>query len=232
MKNTPKSKRGFTLVELLVVIVIIASLAGLAFPSILRAKKQASKNEATSNARQIGISMIEFESEYGSFPDAATQLQVSANFPGSAIVGSAGTSNAIFRQLFEAGYTQSEDIFFAKTPTTKKPDGDITATATTLEAGECGFGYLLNGVDGYSTSGNPARFIAATPMDTAVTFNAEPFDRKAVLLRIDSSVVSANIAATAGATKGPAMLSGANVLANTNPIWTGTTPVVQLPIPK
>ena len=40
MKINTNRKRGFTLVELLVVIVIIATLGAIATPVILRAKKQ------------------------------------------------------------------------------------------------------------------------------------------------------------------------------------------------
>ena len=58
--------------ELLVVIVIIAALAGLTAPMVIRQRKKADQTEAVSNARQIGFALFEFETAYGSFPDATT----------------------------------------------------------------------------------------------------------------------------------------------------------------
>lgn len=67
MKTNVKTRRGFTLVELLVVIVIIASLAGLTAPMVIRQRKKADQTEATNNARQIGLALLEFENDYGSY---------------------------------------------------------------------------------------------------------------------------------------------------------------------
>ena len=64
MKTNHKTRRGFTLVELLVVIVIIAALAGLTAPMVIRQRKKADQTEAVSNARQIGLALFEFENEY------------------------------------------------------------------------------------------------------------------------------------------------------------------------
>jgi prepilin-type N-terminal cleavage/methylation domain-containing protein len=58
MKQKLKIGRGFTLVELLVVIVIIAALAGLTAPMVIRQRKKADQTEAVNNARQIGIALI------------------------------------------------------------------------------------------------------------------------------------------------------------------------------
>jgi prepilin-type N-terminal cleavage/methylation domain-containing protein len=193
--NVQTTRRGFTLVELLVVIVIIASLAGLTAPMVIRQRKKADQTEAISNAKQIGLAMFEFETEYGSFPDASTAATVTAN-TGTAYVMPATNSNGIFRQLFGAGYTQSEAMFYAKTQGTKKPDGNIVGEAA-LAAGEVGFAYITVGVSGLSTSGNPARPYVVTPLLGATdNFDPNPFDSKAVVLRVDNSVSSLQILPT------------------------------------
>ena len=236
MKTTVKTKRGFTLVELLVVIVIIASLAGLTAPMVIRQRKKADQTEAINNARQIGLGMLEFENDYGSYPDAATLTEITASFPTAVITGAAGAdSNGYFKQLFQAGLTQSEQMFYAKTRYTKKPDGDISSNAKALEAGEVGFGYILDGVAGLSSAGNPARAIVATPVSiTGATFDGDPFDRKVVVLRIDNSVTSINIRVPAGGTNnaGPAILGGQDLMGASNPIWGGGTPTMKKPLPK
>ena len=67
---TPKSKTSaaFTLVELLVVISIIAILAGLSFPAVNGAMDSAKKTQAKSQAVQIAAAVTAYEMEYGKLP--------------------------------------------------------------------------------------------------------------------------------------------------------------------
>jgi len=66
----PKSKKStaFTLVELLVVISIIAILAGLSFPAVNGALDSAKKTQAKSNVVQIAGAVSAYEVEYGKLP--------------------------------------------------------------------------------------------------------------------------------------------------------------------
>lgn len=216
--NIKQTKRGFTLVELLVVIAIIAALAALVSPQVLKALKRADLTTATSNARQIGLAMFNFQTEYGRFPDATTQEDVKANFPDSDITPDTTSSNGYFRQLFMGEFTDSEEIFFAKTALSKKPDGVFNGVKC-LETRENAFGYIMNGTDGLTTGGSSARTVAATPLTSTGTFDPDPFDKKAVVLRIDQSVQSLQIN-----NSNEALLGGGIKLLATgqNTIW-GTT---------
>lgn len=67
-----KPRNGFTLVELLVVIVIIAILAALLLPSLSTAKLKAQQTRCLSNVKQLADAVIIYVSDFGkTIPDVA-----------------------------------------------------------------------------------------------------------------------------------------------------------------
>jgi prepilin-type N-terminal cleavage/methylation domain-containing protein/prepilin-type processing-associated H-X9-DG protein len=65
-----ETTRGFTLVELLVVIGIIALLISILLPSLSRAREQAKRVQCASNVRQFCLTMIMYaDANKGWFPD-------------------------------------------------------------------------------------------------------------------------------------------------------------------
>jgi prepilin-type N-terminal cleavage/methylation domain-containing protein len=237
---------GFTLVELLVVIVIIAALAGLTAPMVIRQRKKADQVEALSNAKNIGLAMFEFEAEYGSYPEIGTgtittAAQITAN-TGNTCPATIATSNDAFRMLVAANFTESEQMFFCKTAySSKKPDGAIDkpglTAAKTLAKGDVGFGYLMESTTkAFTSAGNPGRVLCATPLAftggtfTADTFDFGVYDGKAVVLKMDNSAAVLNI----NATSKKAVLGGTNTLfdSGADTVWGATAPVIKNPDPK
>ena len=63
-------KNGFTLVELLVVIAVIAMLAAILFPVFAQARGKARQTVCLSNARQIGLAALQYVQDYDeTFPN-------------------------------------------------------------------------------------------------------------------------------------------------------------------
>jgi prepilin-type N-terminal cleavage/methylation domain-containing protein len=183
MKLTQSSPRGFTLVELLVVIVIIASLAGIATPMLLSRQKKGYESVAVANAKQISLALTQFEQDYNSFPDDTTAELVSKNNgDGTKITGK--SANDRLRQLFAAGIIDNEVVFYTKTSYTNQPDGIITGDKA-----------IAPGENGLTSSGSSARPILATPFSAALNgdFDIDAYGGKAVVLRFDNSATSLNI---------------------------------------
>jgi len=60
--------RGFTLVELLVVIAVIAILAALLLPALAKAKDSAKSAACKSNLRQLGLALNMYVNDYDKYP--------------------------------------------------------------------------------------------------------------------------------------------------------------------
>lgn len=206
------------------IIVMIAMLAGLTAPMVIRQRKKAEQTLADgtlaySNACQIGLALLEFQNDYGRFPDGSTAPLVANDTNTPEITGS--SSNARFRQLFHAGITQSELMFYAKAVLTHKPDGDITGDQA-LAPGECGFGYVEN----IRTDDGVPRPLAMAPfVKGSAEFDPMPFDNIAIILwsnnHVDYVIINPYTREV--------IHDGQNLLDPGHPVWGGVPPSLLLP---
>lgn len=80
-----RHRRGFTLVELLVVVAIIALLVAILLPAIQSVRESARQTQCRNNLKQIGLSALNYESASGRLPGFRS-LEVNLDEPKKRIV--------------------------------------------------------------------------------------------------------------------------------------------------
>ncbi|WP_348223476.1 hypothetical protein [Luteolibacter sp.] len=199
---------------------ILIFSVGVILPMVNKQRMKANQTSAICSLKGIGMCLFEFESEYGSFPDSTTAMELKRK-TGSSLKLSDKTSNDVFVQVLASGIATTESMFSSCTGSTSKSDGNWSSDATALEHGETGFAY----VSGLTTKDNPSIPMVFGPIIPGTkTVDSKAFDGKAVALWLDNSVTSLPIDGT-----GRILINGRDLLDPGNPIWNGKAPDVRWP---
>src|ERR1700722_5479019 len=74
MNRRRKNKKGFSLIELLIVVTIILIIAAIAITNLLKSKIQENQAAAVETLRTLSTSMIMYSTTYGAFPHNISDL--------------------------------------------------------------------------------------------------------------------------------------------------------------
>ena len=105
MKNINKSTKGFTLVEIMIVVVIIGLLAAMAIPAFQKVRQSSQDKAVLNNARQLAAAADQYFLENGVSSVAQTGLVGSTNY--------VKALNLVANETYPSGFTQGITITVA-----------------------------------------------------------------------------------------------------------------------
>jgi prepilin-type N-terminal cleavage/methylation domain-containing protein/prepilin-type processing-associated H-X9-DG protein len=115
--HSKPQKKGFTLIDLLVVIAIIAILAAILFPVFARARENARRSSCLSNTKQLGLGILQYTQDYDE------------KLPASYDAG----TDFIWPTMIMP-YIKSTQLFFC-------PSDSVHASGSGVSAGNMSYGY-------------------------------------------------------------------------------------------
>jgi type IV pilus assembly protein PilA len=130
--KTMRKQKGFSLIELLIVVAIILIIAAIAIPNLLRARMAANESSAVASLRTINTGEITYNSAYPTVGYAATLLALGGVTPCTPTSASACVIDSVLAAGSKSGY------LFAATGAGGPPASQYYATGVPVTLNQTG----------------------------------------------------------------------------------------------
>ena len=133
-KNEMRKQKGFSLIELLIVVAIILIIAAIAIPNLLRARMAANESSAVASVRTTNTAEVTYNSTYPTVGFAGTLVSLGGGL-GAACVPASTSACLIDSVLANNG-----------NPANSGKSGYLFTTGAGTVAGGVNVGYVINAV--------------------------------------------------------------------------------------
>jgi type IV pilus assembly protein PilA len=172
IKQTSKNKKGFTLIELMIVVAIIGILAAIAIPNFIRFQLKSKSSEGKVNLAAIRTAEEGYMAEFGSYVAATASPAVAGLGSSKIAFADTGTAGSNFDTL---GWAPEGNVYFSygvgigtDNTFTATAQADIDGDGTAMQT----WGYKKSTTAGAAGTNTPVHTCATTTVDTVTPCSA------------------------------------------------------------
>jgi type IV pilus assembly protein PilA len=157
-----RKQKGFSLIELLIVVAIILIIAAIAIPNLLRARMAANESSAVGSIRTLNTAEVTYNSSYPTVGFATSLAQLGGT-GGACTPTSAGSCliDSVLTAGTKSGYT------FGAAATASTPQNNYSVFGNPTAPGQTGVRSFCSYEDAVVRATTAAATLAACPVATA-----------------------------------------------------------------